>query len=72
MGAGSAAAYSGASFGGTVVDGAQDLSDEAFAPLAEIAAQIAKGEIDAAAMGSRYAAIAERIMCPNGPMAGLR
>lgn len=72
LGAGSAAAYSGASFRGTVVDGAQDLSDEAFAPLTEIAAQIAKGEIDEAIMGSRYAAIVERIMCPNGPMAGLR
>ncbi len=72
LGAGSAAAYSDACFRGTVVDGTQDLSDEAFAPLTGIAAQIAKGEADEAIMGSRYAAIVERIMCLNGPMAGLR
>ena len=72
LGASAAAAYSGASFRGTVVDGRQDFSDEAFAPLADFAAQMAKGDVGDSEMESRFVPAMERIICPHGPLAGLR
>ena len=72
LGAGTAVAHSNASFRGTVVDGRQDYSDEAFAPLVDFAAKMAKGDVSEPEMGSCYVPALVRIICPHGPMAGLR
>lgn len=70
--AGSAVAYHGASFRGTVRDGAQDYSDQAFAPLEAMTAKLATGDPNDPDLMKSYMAAMERIMWPNGPMAGLR
>lgn len=72
MGAGSAVAFGGASFRGTVRDGAQDYSDQAFAPLEAVAAKLATGDPNDPDLMKSYMAAMEGIMCPNGPMAGVR
>ena len=72
LGAGSAAGYDGARFRGTVMDGAPDYSDAAFAPLEEVAAKLATGDQNDPELMDSFGKALMGIMCPHGPMAGLR
>ena len=69
---GAATAYSGGSFRGTVVDGRQDYSDEAFAPLEKVAAKFPTGDQNDPELMDAYMKAIIGIMCPHGPMASLR
>lgn len=70
--AGAAGAYPNSNFRGTVVNGFQDYSDEAFRPLAEITAKMTGEHINDWEVMESYAAAMMRIIRPNGPLAGVR
>lgn len=70
--AGTAAAYSNASFGGTVVDGTPDYSDRAFAALEAMAPQLVAGDQNDPALWELYESALMGVMQPKGFMAGVR
>ena len=72
LGADPAAARSTAGFRGVVMDGAQDYSDEAFAPLEKVAVNLASGDPNDSELMESYMKALLGIMRPRGPMAGLR
>ena len=71
-GSGTAAGDGRASFRGIVRDGTPDYSDAAFAPLEEVAAKVATGGQNDPQIWDSFGKALMGIMCPNGPMAGMR
>ena len=73
LGAGPAAAYTTASFWGTVWDGTPDYSDAAFEPMEAAVAKVASaGDSYSEEVSDLIGKAMMRLMFPNGPLAGLR